>query len=293
MAVRIRLRWIDNSAGETGNHIYRSEEPIDPESLPEPLATVGADVVEYVDETVTEGQTYYYRVGAFNAVQELLSEEVTVVAMQANARPVFVSAASSASLSSAFNATLPSGWLPGQLAILHVSSAQSPSLAAPAGWSVVGSHLSSVDATSALFWRVLQVGDAAPTIPAGTNRAAIVWTFEAGTFNPTTPLVQISTNTAGGLNATPSVGSSSLVSVGEHFQMQFFAASGNFATISTFPYTAAQQSRGAGSNPIHSLNAGCGSTFNGGSSASSSFTLSVGKYWASRKIAIIGLGYSP
>lgn len=81
MATRIKLTWDDNNVAETGHNIYRSDTPMDPEALPTALATLAADVVEYFDETVTEGQTYYYRVGAFNGAEELVSGEVTVVAL--------------------------------------------------------------------------------------------------------------------------------------------------------------------------------------------------------------------
>jgi len=80
MAVRIRLTWADNNVAETGHNIYRSDTPMDPEALPTALATLDADVAEYLDETVTEGLTYYYRVGAFNNTEELVSDEVVVEA---------------------------------------------------------------------------------------------------------------------------------------------------------------------------------------------------------------------
>jgi len=81
MAVRIKLTWDDSNVAESGHTIYRSDTPMDPESLPTALATLAADVVEYFDETVTEGSTYYYRVGAFNGAEELVSGEVSVVAV--------------------------------------------------------------------------------------------------------------------------------------------------------------------------------------------------------------------
>lgn len=80
MAVRIKLMWDDNNVAETGHNIYRSGTPMDPEALPTALATLAANVVEYLDEAVTEGQTYYYRVGAFNDTEELVSEEVSAEA---------------------------------------------------------------------------------------------------------------------------------------------------------------------------------------------------------------------
>jgi len=71
-----RIVWKDNNSTETGHRVYRSLTPMDPENLPPPIATLGPDVTSYDDGDVTEGLTYYYRVGAFNAAREVVSEEL-------------------------------------------------------------------------------------------------------------------------------------------------------------------------------------------------------------------------
>jgi len=72
-----RIVFTDNNVAEEGHNIYRSDAPMDPQNMPAPIATVGADVTEWEDGTVVQGNTYYYRVGAFtaNATVELISDE--------------------------------------------------------------------------------------------------------------------------------------------------------------------------------------------------------------------------
>lgn len=209
------------------------------------------------------------------------------------ARPLFVAVQSSAASSGALSVSLPAGWTAGELAIMHVSSGTTaPST--PSGWNVVGSTLTADAGTSALFWRILQSGDSAPTLDAGTNRAAVIWTFAAGTFNTSTPVSEIATYTSGAsLLTTPGVGASSSVTAGDHYVMQFSSTYNVFNTISSYPYAAAQNNRGIGNAPAFSASRGCGANFNGGVSAASSFTISAYAYATSRKIAIIGLGFVP
>ena len=209
------------------------------------------------------------------------------------ARPVYVSSQSTASASASFTAVLPTGWVAGQLAIMQVASGTSaPST--PPGWTAFGSTLSADAGTSALFWRILQSGDSGPTISTGTNRIAIIWTFEVGTFNPATPVVQIATYSSGaGLTSTFGVPNSSSVTVGDHYVMQFSSSYNAFNTITTYPYASAQQNRGIGSAPEFVAGRGCGANFNGGVSAASDYVISTGAYVTSHKIAIIGLGFVP
>lgn len=214
-------------------------------------------------------------------------------AAPSTARPVFVAAAQTVNASSAFTAALPAGWIAGQLAILHVASG-SAAPATPSGWTAIGSTLTSDAGTSALFWRILQTGDTGAAIDAGTNRVAIIWTFEADTFNPATPVSQIASYSSGsGLVSTITVPASSSVTTGQHYVMQFHSTYNAFNTISTYPYANAQQNRGLGSAPAFVANRGCGANFDGGVSASSSFTISANSFATSRKIAIIGKGFTP
>lgn len=76
----IRIKWNDTNSIEEGYKIYRSTSPIDPLSPPPPLATVGANVKEYVDTTAVEGTTYYYRVAAYLATIVQFGAQITVVA---------------------------------------------------------------------------------------------------------------------------------------------------------------------------------------------------------------------
>lgn len=75
------LRWRDNNAAEDGHRVYRGTAPLDPEALPAPLATLAADVTEYYDIDVVEGQAYYYRVGSYVGSVERVSEELQVEAL--------------------------------------------------------------------------------------------------------------------------------------------------------------------------------------------------------------------
>jgi titin len=59
---QIDLAWSDNSLDETGFVIQRSTDGVNFTDL----ATVGAEVVAYADLAVSAGNTYYYRVAAFN-----------------------------------------------------------------------------------------------------------------------------------------------------------------------------------------------------------------------------------
>jgi hypothetical protein len=61
---KINLTWTDNSYNETGFKIERSLPSSVDYSL---IATVDADTISYSDETVTRGNTYYYRIKAVYA----------------------------------------------------------------------------------------------------------------------------------------------------------------------------------------------------------------------------------
>lgn len=59
----IRLSWTDNANNEEGFLIQRSSNGTDFDTL----ATIGANLTEYVDTAVAADETYYYRIHAFNA----------------------------------------------------------------------------------------------------------------------------------------------------------------------------------------------------------------------------------
>lgn len=92
MAIRIRLNWQENNLLETGHRVYRSLTPIDIEDLPIPIATLGPNITEYLDEDVSVNETYYYRVSAYTTFSEKISEEVEVTASAPNWNPLDSSA---------------------------------------------------------------------------------------------------------------------------------------------------------------------------------------------------------
>ncbi|MEZ4890064.1 MAG: fibronectin type III domain-containing protein [Crocinitomicaceae bacterium] len=60
------MNWTDNSANESGFAIQRSTDGVNFTNL----TNVAADVLTYTDNTVAPNTTYYYRVFAFNAVED-------------------------------------------------------------------------------------------------------------------------------------------------------------------------------------------------------------------------------
>lgn len=77
------LTWEYDGLVGDGFKIYRADSPMDPENLPLPLATVGIGVREYVDETVIDDATYYYRIGSYIGGTERISEEIEHIAENA------------------------------------------------------------------------------------------------------------------------------------------------------------------------------------------------------------------
>lgn len=73
----VTLNWKDLNYGESEQRVYRSTATIDPENLGTPLATLGADVTSYIDTTVVDQETYYYRVSAVVNGTEYVSDEVS------------------------------------------------------------------------------------------------------------------------------------------------------------------------------------------------------------------------
>lgn len=78
--MKIIVRWTDRNSSEDGTRIYRSESPMNPASLPAPLATVGPGITSYEDTNVVRGKTYYYRFESFKGTDTALSNELTVSA---------------------------------------------------------------------------------------------------------------------------------------------------------------------------------------------------------------------
>lgn len=77
----VKIQWNDPNSGasqEQGVRIYRSLSSIDTNSLPTPLTTVGADVLEYIDDTVNGATTYYYLLESFNSAGSAFSSEANI-----------------------------------------------------------------------------------------------------------------------------------------------------------------------------------------------------------------------
>lgn len=74
----IRLSWNDVNEIEKGHKIYRSTSPMDTNNLPNAIAVLGSNTTEYIDENLTVGDIYYYRVSAFIDNDEQVSSEVQV-----------------------------------------------------------------------------------------------------------------------------------------------------------------------------------------------------------------------
>lgn len=83
------ITWSDNNLSEEGHRLYRSTSPMDPESLPAPIANLGPGVDSYEDGDVTPGETYYYRVGAFVGSVEMVSDELEIEAVELPFRLVY------------------------------------------------------------------------------------------------------------------------------------------------------------------------------------------------------------
>lgn len=78
------LTWKYDGLVGDGFRIYRAGSPMDPENLPLPIATVGIEDREYVDETVVAGETYYYRVASYLGDTERISEEIEHIAKKSS-----------------------------------------------------------------------------------------------------------------------------------------------------------------------------------------------------------------
>lgn len=72
----IKLSWSDVNAGLIdGIRIYRSNAFIPADALPSPLATLSATTTEYHDTDMSANTIWHYRVGFYNATEELVTDD--------------------------------------------------------------------------------------------------------------------------------------------------------------------------------------------------------------------------
>ncbi|HRK30437.1 MAG TPA: hypothetical protein PLD59_05110 [Tepidisphaeraceae bacterium] len=70
----LAVEWTDNNDSEDGYRIYRSSDPAFPSEETELVAEVGRDTTSVIDEGVDTEATWYYRVEAFQASNEAISD---------------------------------------------------------------------------------------------------------------------------------------------------------------------------------------------------------------------------
>lgn len=102
---RVRLTWIDNASGETGQSIERATAPTGPWTQ---VLTPAANVVTIDDTTVAAGATYYYRAKATNGDGPSAPSNVASVTVPAVAdtEPPTVAVASNVSNVTVANSTV-------------------------------------------------------------------------------------------------------------------------------------------------------------------------------------------
>ncbi|PHS21731.1 MAG: hypothetical protein COA84_15060 [Robiginitomaculum sp.] len=86
---RVRLNWHNPNIGFVsveGFKVFRSASPIDPESLPAPLAVLPPNVTEFDDVTALPGETYFYSIGCFvgGQLRVIAGQQVSTLAIAAD-----------------------------------------------------------------------------------------------------------------------------------------------------------------------------------------------------------------
>lgn len=87
--VFIKLSWKDVNGFGNGFRVYRSQQPIDPDNLPGPIATLAPAAgkppqdLSWTDSDVIEGETYHYAVSTFFGDDEKITDEQVIIASPA------------------------------------------------------------------------------------------------------------------------------------------------------------------------------------------------------------------
>ena len=77
-----RITWDIGTIAPDTHYVYRDSAPMDIDSLPTPVATLGGDVGLYEDiDSIIEGNTYYYRVDAEKVGLYILGKEIEFVSL--------------------------------------------------------------------------------------------------------------------------------------------------------------------------------------------------------------------
>lgn len=69
------VKWRNTNLSQDAVKVYRGSSPLDPENLPAPIAELGPISLSYDDDTVVEGEVYYYRVSAHRGEEVEISAE--------------------------------------------------------------------------------------------------------------------------------------------------------------------------------------------------------------------------
>ncbi|MNZ44267.1 hypothetical protein D3C78_618960 [compost metagenome] len=201
-------------------------------------------------------------------------------------RPEMAGFATGAGNNASFAVPLPSGWLPGQLAVLAVNSSTGGGLGLT-GWNEA-SIVSNGNVYARVLWRVLQVGDEAQVIIAGGYRAAICITFAVGTFASELPVSMLSAAVGSSSSSLTAPLSAYNHPAGQHYKLQFGYTRGFALGVSSYPFAEANALRGTGSSPTFNYVISSGGPFDGGLDPGSTIQVFNDPTWVTRKIAIAG-----
>lgn len=79
--MRVKLKWVNHNNNPVQTKIYRTESVVKNNQLGEPLVTLDGNILEWIDNTVVYGKTYYYVFGVIGGLNELFSIPLKVNAV--------------------------------------------------------------------------------------------------------------------------------------------------------------------------------------------------------------------